>query len=200
MRPDAWPRHPADSLRWYWRHIRFWNWKQCGHITELEMRSALAAVRWRARSSSCLRARFVLFIDSHSSKLCLSKTRSSSRPLNAVPRQVSAIFLCSLRRPQRVTSCTRPATHLRGFCNERRSSLVVAFRPSWPKTLNPTGSQNAAGSSWSATAICSQNSWSVSDMLSMTKVSCMSASVALISDSHANCISWFFHSMEQVPF
>ena len=99
MRPDAWPRQPTDPSRWTWRPTRKWKWKQSSHITELEVRSAIAAIRWRARSSSLLRELVVLFIDNQSFLAVLVKSRSSSRALNAVGRQVAAILLCSLNRP-----------------------------------------------------------------------------------------------------
>ena len=63
------------------------------------MRSALTAIRWRARSSSLLRTRFVLFIDNQSSHAVLVKSRSSSRKLNAVVRKTATILLCTLSKP-----------------------------------------------------------------------------------------------------
>ena len=78
MRLDAWPRHLTDPLRWSWRLFRHRKWKQC------ELRSALAAVRWRGRSSSCRRTRFVPFIHNQASIAVLVKDRYSlSRPLCA---------------------------------------------------------------------------------------------------------------------
>ena len=63
------------------------------------MRSALTAIRWRARSASLLRTRFVLFIDNHPFLAVLVKSRSSSRKLNAVARETAVILLCTLSRP-----------------------------------------------------------------------------------------------------
>ena len=63
------------------------------------MRSALTAIRWRARSASLLRTRFVLIIDNQSSFAVLVKSRSSSRKLNAVARKTAAFLLCILSRP-----------------------------------------------------------------------------------------------------
>ena len=99
MRPDVWPRQPTDPSRWTWKLLRSWKWEHGGHITELEMRSALTAIRWRARSASLLRTRFVLFIDNQSFLAVLVKSRSSSRKLNAVARKTAAILLCTLSRP-----------------------------------------------------------------------------------------------------
>ena len=93
MKPDVWPRQPADPSRWTWKLQHSATWKHSSHITELEMRSALTAVRWRARSSSLLRTRFVLFIDNQSSHAALAKSRSSSRNLNAVARKTAAFLL-----------------------------------------------------------------------------------------------------------
>ena len=99
MKPDVWPRAPTDPSRWAWKILHSWRWKHDGHITELEMLSALTAIRWRARSSSLLRTRFVLFIDNQSSLAVLVKSRSSSRRLNGVARKAAAILLGTLSKP-----------------------------------------------------------------------------------------------------
>ena len=98
MRPDEWPRQPTAPSRWTWKFLHSWKWKHSGYITELEMRSALTASRWRAQSLSPLRTRFVLFIDNQSSLAVLFKSRSSSRKPNAVARKAAAILLCTLSR------------------------------------------------------------------------------------------------------
>ena len=100
MRPDVWLRAPTDPSRWTWKTLHSWKWKHHGHITELEMLSALTAVGWRAPSSSLLRTRFVLFFDKQSSLAELIKSRSSSRNLNVVARKIGAILLCTLSRSQ----------------------------------------------------------------------------------------------------
>ena len=99
MRPDVWPRQLTDPSRWTWKLLHSWKWEHGGHITELEMRSAPTASRWRARSASLLRTRFVQFIDNQSSLAVLVKFRSSSRKLNAVARKTAAILLCTLSKP-----------------------------------------------------------------------------------------------------
>ena len=98
MRPDVWPRQPTDPSRWTWKLLHSWKWKHSGHITELEILSALTAIRWRARSSSLLRTRFALFIDNQSSLAVLVKSLSTSRKLTAVARKTAAILLCTLSR------------------------------------------------------------------------------------------------------
>ena len=92
----VWPRAPTDPSRWTWKTRHSWKWKHKGHITELEMLSAWTAVRWRTRSSSLLRTRFVLFIDNQSFIAVLIKSRSSSRKLNVVARRTAATLLCTL--------------------------------------------------------------------------------------------------------
>ena len=99
IRPDVWPRQPTDPSRWTWKLLHSWKWEHSGPITELEMRSALTAIHLRARSSSLLRTRFLLFIDNQSSLAVLVKSRSSSRKLNAVALKTTAILFCSLSRP-----------------------------------------------------------------------------------------------------
>ena len=76
-------------------------------VTSLHLRllSALTAIRWRARSSSLLRARFVLFIGNQSSLAVLVKSRSSSRRVNGVARKAAAILLGA-------SPCTRTRTRI----------------------------------------------------------------------------------------
>ena len=99
MKLDVWPGAPTDPSRWTWKMLQSWKWKRSGHITDLGVPSALTAIRWRARSSSLLRTRFVLFIDNQSSLALLVKSRSSSRRLNGVARKTAAILLGTLSKP-----------------------------------------------------------------------------------------------------
>ena len=78
LRPGVWPRQPTDPSRWNWEVLHIWKWDHSGRISELDMRSAPTAIQWRARSSSLLRTRFLLFIDNQSSLAALVKFRSSS--------------------------------------------------------------------------------------------------------------------------
>ena len=132
MRPDVRRTAPTDPSCWTWKMLHSWKWKHSGHITELEMLSALTAIRWRARSSSLPRTRFVLFIDNQSPLAVLIKSRSSSRKLNVVARRTAAILLCMLSRP--LYSCTdtdrnpadagsrnQHATSKRSYCTKRSS-------------------------------------------------------------------------------
>ena len=97
-------------------------------FTELEMRSARAAVRWRARSSSCLRTRFVLCIDNQASITVRVKDRSSSCALNTVARQVSVMLLCFLNRP------LHAYTNTDGNCRLRLPSFeCLAGKLRWSK-------------------------------------------------------------------
>ena len=99
MKPDVWTRAPTDPSRWAWKMRHSLRWKHNGHTTELEMLSALTAIRWLARSSSLLRTCFVLFIDNQSSLALLVKSPSSSRSLNGVARKAAAILLGTLSKP-----------------------------------------------------------------------------------------------------
>ena len=49
MRPHVWPRQPTDPSRWTWKQLHSWKWQHIGHITGLDMRPALTAIRWRPR-------------------------------------------------------------------------------------------------------------------------------------------------------
>ena len=75
----VWPRQPTDPSRWNWELLHIWKWEHSGRISELDIRSALTAIQWRARSSSLLRTRFLLFIDNQSSLAALVKWRQTMR-------------------------------------------------------------------------------------------------------------------------
>eukprot|EP00959_Pyramimonas_sp_CCMP1952_P242579 5069970-Pyramimonas_sp.AAC.1 len=63
MRPDLWPRRPISVARWTWRATAIWEWERPSHITDLEVRATLGALRWRFRSSHHLRTRFCHLMD-----------------------------------------------------------------------------------------------------------------------------------------
>ena len=105
---------------------------QWSHITELEMRSGLTGYCCRARSSSLLRTRFVLFIDNQSCLAVLVKS-PSSRKLNGVARKTAAILLCTLSRPLYAYTDTdgnpADAVSRRRHATSKSSNCTKGFTP-----------------------------------------------------------------------
>ena len=69
------------------------------HINKLELRSALSALRWRARKPSRLRTRFFHFMDSQVALGVVSKARSASLDLQMVSDKINATVLSAHLRP-----------------------------------------------------------------------------------------------------
>ena len=98
LRPDAWPRQPIDPSSWEWRTIVTWKWRNDQHITALETRAVLSAVRRRLRSIQHLQTRFLHLVDNQGTLSVLVKCRSSSHQLNIVVRRIDALLIASLCR------------------------------------------------------------------------------------------------------
>ena len=99
MRPDCWPRKPVDVSRWTWRTVAVWKWASPSLITALEPRGALAALRWRLRSSWNLASRFDHLLDNQASIAVLTRCRSTSYTLTVVVKRRCALVLAALARP-----------------------------------------------------------------------------------------------------
>jgi len=99
LRPDAWPRKPVDPSLWTWQSTHKWRWQSPGHITELEARSTLSAIRWRFRVAQHLRTRFGHLQDNQAALGLCIKCRSSSHILNIVVKRISSLCIAALARP-----------------------------------------------------------------------------------------------------
>ena len=84
---------PYLAMRWQWKTILAFPWKQPAHINELELNTVAVFLKRRARSSTKHRAKFFLVLDSAVTRGCVSKGRSSSRRLNQVVRRCTAHLL-----------------------------------------------------------------------------------------------------------
>ena len=92
MRPNAWPRQSFPTGRWKWKTILSFGQKGA-HINVLELRAALATLRWRLRKADNVRTRVLHLMDS---QVCISVTvkgRSSSQQLMTVLRRLNALVL-----------------------------------------------------------------------------------------------------------
>ena len=97
MRPSAWPRREVPARWWRWRTVLALAWKIRGkeHINALEVRSTLAALRWRARQARLHSRRSIHLSDSFVAIGVLTKRRSSSFRLAPIIRRINSLELAS---------------------------------------------------------------------------------------------------------
>ena len=86
---------PYLALRWDWKTILAFPWKEDGHINELELNAVAVYLKRRSRSQSRHGKRYFHVLDSMVTRGCLAKGRSSSRRLNQVLRKCTAHLLAS---------------------------------------------------------------------------------------------------------
>ena len=84
---------PYLAMRWKWKTVIAYPWKQEAHINELELLAVAVFLRRRARSKSRQHTRFFHILDSMVTRGVLAKGRSSSWRLNRVARRCSAYLL-----------------------------------------------------------------------------------------------------------
>jgi len=77
-----------------WRTVVSSPWMQSEHITSLEARSALTALRWAVSSPAVADSRLFLFVDNMALFWALNKGRSSSPLLHARLRSIAYLLLC----------------------------------------------------------------------------------------------------------
>lgn len=96
--PSVWPRKPIKSSLWKWKVVGSWKFNHAfgpEHINVLEMRAFLSTLKWRTRSVSGLRCRFLHIMDSQVCLGILAKGRTSSNKMSSVSSQVAALLLAS---------------------------------------------------------------------------------------------------------
>ena len=94
--PHRWPRQSVDPRMWRWRVVVQHAWKDAErgeHINKLELRSKLAALKWRLRAASNVYSRGVHLMDSMVSLGLLAHGRTSSRDLCPVMERIAALLL-----------------------------------------------------------------------------------------------------------
>ena len=84
---------PYLAMRWQWRTIMSYAWRQEAHINELELLAVAVFLKRRARTRTQQHLRFFHALDSMVSRGVLAKGRSSSRRLNKVARRCRAYLL-----------------------------------------------------------------------------------------------------------
>lgn len=86
---------PYLAMRWEWRAIMAYPWKQEAHINELEINALAVYLKTRTRSDRGNPKKFFHVLDSMVSRGALAKGRSSSKRLNKVVRKCSAHLIAA---------------------------------------------------------------------------------------------------------
>ena len=95
FRPHAWPRRSIDPARWNWYAVLAAPYRRMEHINALELKATFLTLRWRLRSASRVRTRFLHLVDSQVALSVLVKGRSSSWVLNRILTRVNALTLAA---------------------------------------------------------------------------------------------------------
>ena len=94
-RASAWPRSSAKTYLWKWEIVHGYKWRQSEgvHINKLELLACLSTFKWRLRSASQFRSRFIHLTDSQVCGSICTKGRSSSKILRTTIQKLSALTL-----------------------------------------------------------------------------------------------------------
>jgi hypothetical protein len=84
---------PYLAMRWQWKMVPAFPWRQDGHIKELELNAFAVFLKRRSRSRGKQHTKFFHVLDSMVCRGALAKGRSSSKRLNRVLRRCSALLL-----------------------------------------------------------------------------------------------------------
>ena len=96
FRPSPWPRMSINPQRWTWRVKVSRPWAHRGaHINVLELRGALIALQWRARSVRFRNKRYLHLLDSQVALAVLTKGRSSATVLNKLLIKHAALLIAT---------------------------------------------------------------------------------------------------------
>ena len=96
LRPGGWPRAETPAHWWRWKVAFAMRWQlDKEHINILELRAALATLRWRTRQRRFQGMRVIHLIDSAVVIGVLTKRRSSNALLRHLVARANAIELAS---------------------------------------------------------------------------------------------------------
>ena len=97
MKPGGWPRAetPANFRKWRTAFAMKWRAEAKEHINILELRAALASLRWRTRQRRFLRRRLIHLLDSAVVIGVLTKRRSANPILRFLVERCNALELAS---------------------------------------------------------------------------------------------------------
>lgn len=88
-------RATIPSRLWKWRTVCGWAWSSPEHINVLELRAALACLRWRVEKRQIFNTKFVHLLDSMVVLNALARGRSSSRKMRRALLKTNALLLAS---------------------------------------------------------------------------------------------------------
>lgn len=88
-------RATIPSRLWRWRTVCGWAWRSPEHINVLELRAALACLRWRVEKRQVFNTKFVHLLDSMVVLNALARGRSSSRKMRRALLKTNALLLAS---------------------------------------------------------------------------------------------------------
>ena len=108
LRPSGWPRAETPARWWRWKTATSFAWQAKEHINTLELRAALATLRWRLRQRGLLCRRVLHLLDSAVVIGVLTKRRSANHVMGALVRRANALELAS--NIHFLYACTR-STH-----------------------------------------------------------------------------------------
>ena len=97
-----WPRQEINPQFWNWRVVVRHPWSTQGpaeHINKLELRSGLAALRWRLRAAKNVATRGLHLQDSMVAISCMAHGRTASSDLAPVMERISATTLAASFQP-----------------------------------------------------------------------------------------------------
>ena len=131
--PHVWPRRSLDPRWWRWRVVVSHRWAATeDHINKLELRSYLAALRWRARIPSRLHSKVFHLTDSAVCIGVVSRARSSSFHLQLVADKINSVILAARFRVISVHVATKlnpaDAPSRRVLTLKRSTGLVKAWQ------------------------------------------------------------------------
>jgi len=95
LRPSGWPRAETPARWWRWKTATSFAWQAEEHINILELRAALATLRWRSRQRRFLGRRVLHLLDSAVVIGVLTKRRSANHVTGALVRRAKALELAS---------------------------------------------------------------------------------------------------------
>ena len=133
-RPTIWPSVAVNARFWDWGCLVAHPWKfKSDHINNYELRGALTAMKWRARTRRRLGCKFLHLLDSKVAIAVATKRRSSSRKLLRTSRKMDALELAAHFAP--IYGYVRSQANLTDGPSRRRNWRTGGWhRRNWPST------------------------------------------------------------------
>ena len=121
---DLFNCHCSVTKQWRWKNVLSCQWSLGGdHITSLEARAVVLALRWKARSAAKVRSKFLHLTDSQTALGAFIKHRSNAGALNYLLQRSASLQLAGSLHPVLcfVRSHDNPA--------DKPSRILLKLRP-----------------------------------------------------------------------